>query len=108
MNNIDNNIIGIVLGIDANSLEIPKEFRDFLELDNQGIEGLVFMLSDAKLSSRIPSEVRAQYELLYANLSLQLDNSIEKLKIMIDEIEKNPKDVIHSFIDKALSSDTAE
>ena len=66
MSNIRNDIVGIVLGINPASLEIPKELRDFLELDDQGINGLDFMLSDAKLSRRIPTTVRVQYEQMYA------------------------------------------
>lgn len=103
MSNIRNDIVGIVLGINPASLEIPKELRDFLELDDQGINGLDFMLSDSKLSRRIPTAVRVQYEQMYAELIAQLDSSIEELKKIIDEIENNPKNVIHSFIDKALS-----
>lgn len=104
MSNIRNDIVGIVLGINPASLEIPKELRDFLELDDQGINGLDFMLSDAKLSRRIPTTVRVQYEQMYAELIVQLDSSIEELKKIINEVDKNPKNVIHSFIDKALSN----
>lgn len=106
MSNVDNNIFGIVLGIDANSLEIPKELRDFLELDNQGIQGLDFMLSNPKLSSRIPPDVRIQYEYLYGTINLKLDDIMEKLEEVVNKIQKNPKEVIHALIDTAISKKT--
>lgn len=104
---IDDNIVGILMGIKCDSLEIPKELRDFLELDDQGIDGLDFMLTDPNLCSRIPQNVRTQYEQLYGSISLELLSYLKKLKNSISEIEKDPKDIIHNFINQALS-DTAE
>ena len=102
--NIDK-IAGIVLGINPESLEIPKELRDFLKLDDQGIEGLDFMLKDAKLFRRIPPEVRAQYEILFFTMRTSIEESIKELRQSLDEIESNPKDLIHEFINQAVSDD---
>lgn len=66
------------------------------------------MLKNSQLSKRIPLDVRAQYEKLYATLKFSLEDSIQELKKSIDEIERNPedmKDIIHVFINQAVSRD---
>jgi hypothetical protein len=98
-----NQIAVITLGIDPKSVEIPNELRDFLKLDDQGIYGLDFMISDSNLAKRIPPDVRIQYEKLYTILRLNLEDSLKELRKSIDEIEKNPKDVIYELIDNAIN-----
>ena len=96
-------ISGIILGINADTLEIPNEFREFLKKDDQGMDGFQFMLKDYKLAKRIPSEVRLQYESLRSLLLEVIEESVAEMRKSLDEIEKNPDDeVINEFIQKAI------
>lgn len=94
---------GILLGL-SDKLKLPKELYEFLSMDDQGMEGLEFMLSDSKLSRRIPPEVRKEYEIIYALLSNKLYETIENCKEDLDEIEKDPKRVIQSLIQESFKS----
>lgn len=91
-------ITGIILGFNEEDIEIPKELNDFLSKDDQGIEGLDFMIRDSKLYKRIPKEVSIQYHALYANMDIMLDEGIKKLRKILDEMESNSKEVIHYMI----------
>ena len=98
-------VAGIILGISKDYLKIPKELREFLKLDDQGIEGLDFMLRDSKLYKRIPDDVRIQYEILFANLRSELEKNIDLIKEHLEEIKKDPKPVIHDMISAATEED---
>ena len=89
--------LGFVLGM-KKPVELPTTLRDFLSLDDQGIEGLEFMLKDAKLSRRIPSDVRLEYEKLYFLLSSELDETLDEVEQAIKEARSNPKEIIHQLI----------
>lgn len=94
-----NNItaLGFVLGM-KKPVELPINLRDFLSLDDQGIEGLEFMLKDEKLSRRIPSDVRLEYERLYFLLSSELDETLDEVEQAIKYARSNPKEIIHQLI----------
>lgn len=79
--------LGLVCNIRADAL--PENLREFLSIDDQGIEGLEFMLSDSKLYKRIPPDVRITYEVLFGNLSLQLDNEIGKIIKKLNDLLKD-------------------
>ena len=81
-------ISGIILGM-SKETEIPKELQKFLKKDDQGIEGLLFMIKNHKLSKRIPSDVRTQYEETRAEFINTLEGS---LKEILENVEKLMKD----------------
>lgn len=98
-----------VLKVDAYSLlcnvrndfEIPENLREFLSMDDQGIDGLDFMLKDSKLCRRIPSDVRASYEIIYARISEDLENELEnaiKALQSLSSDNKARKEIIHKII----------
>lgn len=89
---------GIVLSIMKENIKIPQELKDFLSKDDQGIDGLDFMLRDAKLYKRIPTKVSHQYHSLYASIDVQLSEAIEDLRNALDKLEANPKNLIHDMI----------
>lgn len=91
-------ISGITLSLDRRDFKLPQELRNFLSEDDQGIEGLDFMLRDSKLFRRVPTEVSHQYHTLYSDIDIQLEKSIQDLQSALDEIKANPKDVIHIVI----------
>lgn len=98
-------ISGILLGINPDVLEIPDEFREFLKKDDQGMEGFEFMLKDYKLSKRIPTEVRIQYEAIRASVLECIEEAIDEMYKSLDEIKENPDTVINDFIKKAIDQD---
>lgn len=85
------------------NFELPEKLKNFLSIDDQGIEGLEFMLKDPKLSKRIPEDVRLEYEIVYAKLSTSIDDNIAKLRAELDKLEKNPQSIIHNAISYAYS-----
>ena len=56
--------------------KLSDEFLEFLSRDDQGIDGLDFMIKDSKLCRRIPSNVRIEYEIILANTSEDLDKEL--------------------------------
>ena len=92
-----NIISGLMFGI-CEDIEFPTELRDFLDLDDQGIEGFDFMLTNPDLSKKIPRDVRMQYEILYSTISLELSENIAEMIKLLNEIESNPKETIHELI----------
>lgn len=95
---------GIVLEI-IQEQGLSTEFKEFLSLDDQGMEGLEFMLKDPKLCRRIPTQVRAEYEILYGNMAQNLQDRIEEIRKMLDQLEENPKPVIHQAIQKMYEAE---
>ncbi len=91
---------GIFLGL-SSTFNLPPELYEFLSRDDQGMEGLEFMLSDPELSKRIPPKVRTEYEMLYASLTRSVSDMITKSKETLDAIEKDPKKVIQTIIQNA-------
>ena len=98
-----------ILEVDAYSLlcnvkkdfTLPESLREFLSRDDQGIEGLLFMIKDSKLCRRIPSDVRAAYEIILANTSDDLDKALEKAIKSFQELLSNnnaKQEIIHRFI----------
>ena len=101
---MDKNIAlaGIVLGL-GEPIELPADLRDFLTMDEmEGIEDFDFMLQNEVLYKKIPSEVRAQYEILYARLSCELEEICNNLEQSIEEMRSNPKVFIHDLIQHSL------
>ena len=81
--------------------KLSDEFLEFLSRDDQGIEGLLFMIKDSKLCRRIPSDVRAAYEIILANTSDDLDKALEKAIKSFHELLSNnnaKQEIIHRFI----------
>lgn len=93
---------GVFLGCQSD-IELSEEFKNFLALDEQGIEGLEFMLQDPKLTRRIPHSVRMEYEILYGQISQSIEEQISIIREELDKIEKNPKPVIHNIIGDAYN-----
>lgn len=94
---MDSLLSGIIFQLDG-EIKLTDALREFLGYDNQGIEGLDFMLKDVKLSKRIPKDVRMEYEAIYGNLSYLLQSRIDEIRKALQELEENPKPVIHSMI----------
>ena len=90
-------LLGLMVGI-RNDIEIPPVLMDFLSNDDQGMEGLEFMLKDPKLCNRIPRNVRYNYEILYHKIESSLADQISETRKALDEFEKNPKKMIHPLI----------
>ena len=81
--------------------KLSDEFLEFLSRDDQGIDGLDFMIKDSKLCRRIPSNVRIEYEIILANTSEDLDKALEKAIKSFQELLSNndaKKAIIHRFI----------
>lgn len=81
--------------------KLSDEFLEFLSKDDQGIDGLDFMIKDSKLCRRIPSDVRAEYEIILANTSEDLDHALESaIKSFQSLLDNNAakKKIIHKFI----------
>ena len=95
-------ITNIIIGINKDKIVIPNELRDFLKKDDQGIDGFIFMLKNPKLSKRIPTDVRAQYEVLRASIIENLETSIQETKKVLDKIQKEPDEAINKIIQQAL------
>lgn len=95
-------ITNIIIGINKDKIVIPNELRDFLKKDDQGIDGFIFMLKNPKLSKRIPTDVRAQYEVLRASIIENLETSIRETKKVLDKIQKEPDEAINKIIQQAL------
>lgn len=79
----------------------PEELLEFMSKDDQGIEGIEFMLKDKKLCSRIPPTVRAQYEVLNATLQEQIEKACNEAISNIQEVLSNPQSlqqVAHTII----------
>ena len=95
-------ITNIIIGIHKDKIVIPNELRDFLKKDDQGIDGFIFMLKNPKLSKRIPTDVRAQYEVLRASIIENLETSIRETKKVLDKIQKEPDEAINKIIQQAL------
>lgn len=98
-------LTSIILSFKEEDIKIPKELNDFLSKDDQGIEGLDFMIRDSKLYKRIPKEVTTQYHALYANMHIRLDKAIKELREILDEMESNPKEVIHYVIQEVYEGE---
>ena len=95
-------LAGIVLGL-GEPIELPAELQNFLTMDEMnGIEDFDFMLKNEKLCKKIPSDVRAQYEVLYARLSCELEEICNNLEQSIEEMKSNPKVFIHDLIQHSL------
>ena len=95
-------LAGIVLGL-GKPIDIPADLQDFLTMDEMdGIADFELMLKDEKLCRRIPSNVRAQYEMLYATLSCELDEICNNLEQSLKEMKANPKVFIHDLIQHSL------
>lgn len=88
---------GLMLSV-RKDLEIPPVLMNFLSEDDQGMEGLEFMMKDAKLCQRIPREVRYNYEILCHSIENSLTDEISNARKALDELEKNPRPMIHSII----------
>ncbi len=112
---IDNKI----LEVDAYSLlcnvkkdfTLPESLREFLSRDDQGIEGLLFMIKDPKLCRRIPSDVRAAYEIILANTSEDLDKALESAIKSFQSLLDNDaakKEIIHKFIQAEYEQQSKE
>jgi len=84
--------------IEQGDLEIPPVLLEFLDIEEMGMDGLEFMLKDPNLCSRIPKDVRYEYEILYAQLDSILEQGIEEVQLTLDEIRSNPRHAINSFI----------
>ena len=81
--------------------KLSDEFLEFLSRDDQGIDGLDFMIKDSKLCRRIPSDVRAEYEIILANTSEDLDKALESAIKSFQSLLDNDaakKEIIHKFI----------
>ncbi len=98
-----------ILDVDAYSLlcnvkkdfSLPENLREFLGRDDQGIEGLLFMIKDSKLCRRIPEDVRVEYEIILANTSEDLDKALESAIKNFQALLANDdakKAIIHHFI----------
>ena len=96
--------LGLILGM-RKPIEIPPNLQEFLSRDDQGIEGLEFMLKDSKLSRRIPPNVRAEYETLYCVLSQELDENLKEVEQAIQAARSNPQKIIHQLIQKSYEVD---
>lgn len=95
-------IAGFVLGMNK-PIEIPERLREFLTTDGMdGINDLDFMISNPKLCRRIPTDVRAQYEVLYCQLSEEIDEICNNLEQQIADMRSKPKEYIHVLIQQSL------
>ena len=73
------------------------------------IYDVTYMIKDPKLCRRIPSDVRAAYEVILANTSEDLDNALEKAIKSFQELLDNDaakKVIIHKFIQAEYEKDT--
>lgn len=84
-------------------MQIPDEFRKFLEMDDQGMEGFEFMLKDTKLSKRIPPEVRFQYEILRTSLVEKIENAISETYEALEYIRKHPDIIVSQAIEDIIN-----
>lgn len=86
------------LGLDLSGIEISEEFREFLERDEQGIEGLEFMLENPRLSTRVPTEVRIQYECARGII-------MERLQELKKTIEEDADKIFRTAIEEIIQED---
>lgn len=96
---------GILVECINKDLEIPPELKNFLDIDDQGIEGLDFMLKNPNLVKKIRPIVREQYEFLYGTLNIELSKQIAEMIEMLKEVESRPKDVIHTILNNVYSEE---
>ena len=87
--------------LDGKAVEVPESLKDFIAIDNQGIEGFEFMLKHPKLSERIPDNVRADYVTFYSKINALIHEQISKLRMSLDEVEKDPTAIIHDIINRS-------
>lgn len=100
-NNITNFLGASLLLSIGDNCKLPPELFEFLKKDDQGIEGLEFMLRNPKLNRRIPQDVRIAYEVLYATLKNEIETSINKTIKQLHGLLNDPKslkDDIHYII----------
>ncbi len=95
---------GVFLGI-GDDVNIPENLKNFLKIDDQGIEGLEFMLKHPNLSERIPDDVRAEYVAIYSKIHLELLEHIEKMRRSLDALQKDPTPIIHGIISQRQAND---
>lgn len=95
----------INLGI---SKKIPDNLQKFLSLDDQGMEGLEFMMKDPKLSLRIPSEVRAEYEIFSYELMSEIEKNLDVLEKQIAETRNNLRPMANTIISKLYDEQKKE
>ena len=96
--------LGLILGM-RKPIEIPEALRDFLSLDDQGMDGLEFMLKSEKHCKRIPPEVRLEYETLYCILSQELEENLKEVEQAIQSVRSNPQQIIHQLIQKSYEAE---
>lgn len=101
-------LAGLVLGMEK-TVELPERLRNFLTMDGMdGINDFNFMLTNSKLCRKIPGDVRTEYEILYAQLSTELDEICYNLEKQLSEIRSNPKEIIHEMIQHSLEDQNAK
>ncbi len=80
---------------------LSERFQEFLSRDNQGIEGLDFMIKDSRLCRRIPADVRAEYEIIRAktleDLDVAINSAIKHFQKLLNDDDKKLS-IIHHFI----------
>jgi len=99
---------GFFINIDLTGFTLPDELREFLQIDDQGIEGFDFMLKNPELSKRIPVNIRYQYELLYGQLMEVIQASLDRTKEEISKVEKNPRESIHELIQALTENENTD
>lgn len=90
----------VLLGI-SNDVQVPERLKEFLEIDDQGIEGFEFMLKHPNLSERIPADIRADYVATYSRIRALIDEQVSVLRKSLDEIQENPTPIIHDIISRS-------
>lgn len=86
------------LGLNLSGIEISEEFREFLEKDEQGIEGLEFMLKDSSLRKRVPDEVITEYERVRRLI-------MERLEEIKKTIERDSDEIFRYSIERIIWED---
>lgn len=56
-------ILGLLISVSKTKCKISPELMEFLSIDDQGIDGIEFMLKNENLAKRIPENIRQEYEL---------------------------------------------
>ncbi len=88
-------ILGLLISVSKTKCKISPELMEFLSIDDQGIDGIEFMLKNENLTKRIPENIRQEYELFRVAIAQDLIKNISSYKKMLAELEKNLEPTIN-------------
>ncbi len=95
-------LLGLICEVQKD-FTISEKLLEFLNKDNQGIDGIEFMIKNYKLSLRIPPDVRSDYEKIRAQALNDLNEALEKTISELTDLfndEEAKKQVILHFLQK--------